>query len=118
MKRINFAPKLTFGDLKDIKSFKFIDAAWRRLEEPDLKKLTLYHLLFSDMRMLVEFKFDGQTFRLSTHEEDCQLIRKKYPKDYAVCLKQILSWFKKDLELNEATLKILIPLSIFEAKIK
>lgn len=118
MQRISFSPKANFGDLEDIKSFKFVDAAWQHLNENDLKKLSLHHILYTDLRLLVEFKFNAKTYRLATHAKDAELVRKKYPDDYCVSLDQIQKWFRNSDKLTQEDIKLFIPLSIFNAKIK
>lgn len=119
MAKISFAPPLEFGSSENLKLLKVHskEVEWKTFPLEDFVKLKMADFFSGKLRFVIECKIDGNTCRLATHHEDYLLIKKKYPKQMAVDLRQILMLWKYVPDAEEDLPRVLIACAVLDAKV-
>ena len=119
MAKISFAPPLEFGSSEDLKLLKVHtkEVEWKSFPLEDFVKLKMSDFFSGKLRFVIECKIDGNTCRIATHREDYLLIKKKYPKQMAVDLRQILMLWKYMPDVEQDLPRVLIACAVLDAKV-
>lgn len=109
MAKVKFNRDLVFGDTAPLKLVKthIYEREWEKLPLEQFLQMKMEDFFDGKLRLVVECKIEEKTCRISTHQEDYDAIRQKYPNDLSVYLKQILMLWKHVPDYGEELPRVL-----------
>lgn len=118
MARVKFDQKLIFGDSSPLKLNKAhqYNQEWERLSFEQFLKIKMEDI-FGGLRLVAECKVLNKVCRVTTHQQDYDAIRQKYPDDLVVDLRQIFMLWKHVPDFNEELPRVLIACGKLDATV-